>query len=102
MPGVKRKWIWKPVSARRGEVNYSLVDRFTIVHFGIGVFYGLVGFSFSTALVLALTWEFIENPLKANLSFLFPHSSADTVSNMVGDVLALVAGWLIVYRFRSF
>ncbi len=72
------------------------MDRFTIVHFGIGVFYALIGLPFVAALLLALIWEVLENPLKVHASFLFPHATADTVKNSLGDTLAVCAGWFLI------
>ena len=87
------KILVKPPPAKKGEINYSLFDRFTFVHLAIGFGYGAMALSFGAA--FALAWEFFENPLKVHFAFLFPHSSADTFQNMVGDILALNIGWLI-------
>jgi hypothetical protein len=84
---------WKPRPANKGEINYHLIDRFTLAHLALGLAYGGVGFGFWTALALAAAWEAIENPLKANFAFLFPHASADTLRNMLGDVSAVLLGW---------
>lgn len=85
-----------PPPARPGEVNHAFVDRFTFVHFGIGMAYELLGFTLELALLLALAWEILENPLKAYASFLFPHATADTLANSLGDMLAVCAGWLLL------
>ncbi|MBI4412472.1 MAG: hypothetical protein HY541_08315 [Deltaproteobacteria bacterium] len=90
--GVK-KLLSKPPPAERGQVNYHFVDRFTLVHLAIGLGYGWVGFGFWSVLLLALAWEFIENPLKVHFPFVFPHATADTWQNMAGDSLAVVLGW---------
>ncbi len=91
-----------PPPARRGEVNYAMVDRFTLVHASIGVIYALLGLKFVVALLLALAWEFVENPLKAHLPMVFPNATRDTLRNAIGDVLAVLAGWTIVrYGFQS-
>ena len=91
------RWIEKilevPAMARPGEVNYSLVDRFTLVHFAIGTVYGSIGFSFPVVAFLAILWELVENPLKINLPFIFPHPTADTLQNAIGDVCAVILGW---------
>ena len=89
----------KPPPAKKGEVNYSFADRFTFVHFMIGFGYGSLGLGFGTALFLALAWELLENPLKVYLPFIFPHGTADTLQNMVGDCLAVILGWMISRYF---
>jgi hypothetical protein len=76
-------------------VNYSFVDRFTFVHFGIGVVYGLLHLHLGLAAILAVAWEVVENPLKVRFTFLFPHATADTFQNSVGDIVAVLGGWLV-------
>lgn len=87
-----------PPPAKPGEINYPLVDRFTFAHFAIGLGYGYMEFSFWLALLLAVGWEIVENPLKYYASFMFPHGTCDTLQNVLGDVLAVLGGWA-VYRF---
>ena len=84
--------------AKKGEINYAFIDRFTFVHFIIGLGYGWLGFSFWLVVLLAVAWELIENPLKAYLPFIFPHATADTFKNSAGDTLAVLFGWG-VYHF---
>lgn len=90
-----------PPRARPREINYPFLDRFTLVHFLIGMAYGAMGWAFSTALVLAVFWELIENPLKAYLPFIFPHATADTLKNSAGDVIAVICGWLLAQELFS-
>lgn len=82
--------------ARPDEVNYNAIDRFTFVHLLIGGVYYFLGLGFIWTLFLALFWELIENPLKANLRFLFPHATADTWINAIFDSLAVLIGWGIL------
>jgi hypothetical protein len=86
-----------PPPAKPGEINYATVDRFTLVHAGIGVAYELLGLSFLLALVLAIAWELIENPLKAYLPWVFPHATHDTLRNSIGDSVALMISWAVTY-----
>lgn len=89
--------------SKKGEINFHFFDRFTLIHFIIGVFYAELGFSFILMLALALVWELLENPLKAYLPFIFPHATADSFKNSLGDTLAVIAGWLlltqVIYKF---
>ena len=86
----------KPKPSQPGEINYGWVDRFTIVHFLIGCTYGWLNVNVWIMLMLAIGWEVIENALKANLPFIFPHGTADTLKNIIGDCVAVVIGWWII------
>ena len=86
-----------PPPAKPGEVNYSTVDRFTLVHAGIGAAYELVGLGFVAALCLAIAWELLENPFKAWVPAVFPHATRDTLRNSVGDSVALMIGWTVTH-----
>jgi hypothetical protein len=88
------KWI---PSSRPGNVNYAMFDYFTLVHFVIGCTYGWLGSSLITAIVLAVLWEVFENPLKMMFPQVFPHATADTLKNSLGDIMAVVAGWYVIY-----
>jgi hypothetical protein len=90
-----------PPPAKPGEVNYSTVDRFTLVHAGIGVAYELLGLSFLPTLLLAVAWELIENPFKAYLPWIFPHATHDTLRNSIGDSVALMIGWAATYALTA-
>lgn len=85
-----------PPSAKLGEINFSFVDRFTFVHFSIGIIYAFWGLSFSATVVLAIVWEVIENPLKAYIPQIFPHATADTWKNSLEDTLAVCVGWSVI------
>jgi hypothetical protein len=85
----------RPRPAVPGEINYALLDRFTLIHFGIGVGYGFLGLSFFLVVLMAIAWELVENPLKAYVPFLFPHATSDSLRNSVGDTLAVISGFLV-------
>jgi hypothetical protein len=92
----KRIKFTSPPRARSGEVNYDFFDIFTWAHFLIGIFYGVIHLSFLFSLMLAVAWELIENPLKSLVPRVFPHATADTLKNSVGDVIAVLSGWGII------
>ena len=94
------KIVRSPRPAKKGEINYTLFDRFTVAHFFIGIVYALLKFNFGVTIFLAVGWEVIENPLKANFPSLFPHGTADTLQNSLGDILGVMCGWAVV-RFLS-
>lgn len=85
-----------------GEVNYHFVDRFTLVHFMIGVGYGFLNLNFVVVVLLAVVWEIVEDPLKAHLPKIFPNATADTWRNLVCDAVAVVIGWSLVAFLRTY
>lgn len=89
-----------PPMAQPGQVNYHWTDRFTLAHFLIGVGYAFFGFNFYITFFLAVFWEFIENPLKKYCHFIFPHSTADTLRNIIGDIIAVMFGWFVFNYFH--
>ena len=93
---MSRPFLRRPPPAEPGEVNYHFADRFTLVHFGIGLAYGAVPLSFGWVLALAIGWEAVEDQLKAWVPRMFPHATADTWRNSLGDVLAVMGGWTLL------
>jgi hypothetical protein len=84
--------------ARPGEVNYALVDQWTLAHAAIGVLLGSQGLSPRQALVVGAAWEIAERPLKDAFPAMFPSETQDSLRNAVGDALAMAAGaWLFQY-----
>lgn len=81
-----------------GEINGDPVDRFTIVHFGAGAAYGLLGLPLWTAAVVGVAWEVLENPLKDRFPGAFPHASHDTLANAAVDTAAFVGGAYLTGR----
>lgn len=84
-----------PRHARRGEINYAVLDRFTAAHFLIGAGYGLVDLELWIVVALATGWEVVEDLLKALVPKLFPHATRDTLRNAAGDVMAVLGGWAV-------
>ena len=74
--------------------NHNLFDRFSICHAGAGVVAGSVGMGLITLVAYHTVVEILENyVLKKQFAYIFPFSSTDTKLNMLGDTLAVVAGW---------
>jgi hypothetical protein len=71
-----------------GEANYHLVDRWTVGHVGVGTWLGLLRVPWWGALVVAVGWEIIEQPLKR-----ITQTPRDTFANAAVDALAVMAGW---------
>ena len=81
--------------------NVNLFDRFSVPHAGIGVVLGSMGMGVVPLVAYHTVWEIVENYyLKKKFSNLFPDSSTDTVVNMLGDTLAVVAGWSLNLKDR--
>lgn len=83
-------------TARPGEMNHNAVDRFTLGHGAVGVLMGLARFPPWAAVVIAVGWELIENPLKDRFPQVFPHASHDTPQNATFDVLAMLLGYAAI------
>jgi hypothetical protein len=83
----------QPRPALPGEINYDWFDRFTLAHLAIGCVYGWLGLQWWWMAALAIGWEWLENPMKAYLPWMFPHASKDTLRNSIGDCLAVASGW---------
>lgn len=79
--------------ARPGEVNYHLVDRYTVAHFATGVGLGVARLQWWQALIFAVGWEIVETPLKRAIPKAFPYHSEDSLANALGDVAGMMAGW---------
>jgi hypothetical protein len=83
-----------------GETNYPFVDAFTLAHLGVGALLSILGASQKQALAVAIGWELIERPMKRSMPNLFPHSTQDTIPNMVGDAVANYLGYLAMEKLR--
>ena len=86
------------IATRKSQQNLAVADTWTLVHAGVGLAVGLMGFSMPAAFVGAVAYEFIEKPLeKAEFGKnLFNVSKPETPANQVLDVavfmLAVAAG----------
>jgi hypothetical protein len=87
-------------TAAPGEVNYPIVDEFTLVHFGVGAFLSILGASQKQALAINIGWELLERPLKRTMPQIFPHTTQDTIPNMIGDLIANELGYLLMERLK--
>jgi hypothetical protein len=79
--------------ARPGEINGDAVDRFTLAHYAFGVMLGAGRLPWWAVPLVAIGWEALERPLKRHIPGAFPHASQDSWPNMIGDALAVIAGW---------
>lgn len=79
----------------KGGINNVAVDRFTAVHFAVGMTMGTILPVGAVALV-AVAFELIEDRLKDRWPQIFPHPSHDTKRNALVDAGAMVLGSMVV------
>lgn len=89
-------------TARPGEINYALLDPYSLVHGLVGVLAVVVlGLGFWPMLAIAVSWEVLERILKDVVPAIFPHPTQDTLANSIGDVLSALAGWSLARVVRA-
>jgi hypothetical protein len=88
-------------TATSGEINYGLVDPYTIVHGVVGVIAAAIGLRLRGTLILAIGWELAEHLFKQLVPSIFPHATQDTLLNSCGDVLATLAGWALARAIHA-
>jgi hypothetical protein len=87
----------------------KIIDRYSLLHFAVGIIMYFLGFSFVSQAVLHSTFEFIENqPFMVNfidqqLTW-WPggKQKPDAFINSVSDVCWGSLGWLVAYIFSSY
>ena len=84
-----------PKTHRYAKGAQDLADVYTLGHAAAGAIYARAGWPWETALVMALAWEIVENPLKDAYPHLFPDACHDRIENAVVDVVATLAGWYL-------
>ena len=87
-------------AAKPGEVNYELVDVYTLAHAGWGFILGKKGIGFAEVAMASIGWEIIERPLKNHLPAIFPKSSQDSLQNSIVDATATIAGWWVAQKLK--
>ncbi len=83
-------------TALPGEVNYGLIDRWTIGHVGVGTWLGLLRVPWWGALIVAVGWEIIERPLKDRVFYKMTGATQDTLGNSIADAAATMIGWGVI------
>lgn len=86
--------------ASPGQINYPPFDQFTAAHFVVGMALNALGLSRTQAAVVSVGWELVERPLKRELPSIFPHSTQDTLPNMIGDAIAMYLGYRTAEELR--
>lgn len=72
-----------------------MIDVWSVMHGYVGTIYGVAELPWQTALLLAVLWEVVENPLKDRFPLAFPDAKHDSYPNAIGDVAAAMLGWWV-------
>ena len=84
----------KLVATKRSEQNKTILDPWTVVHFGVGLAAGLIGMCMKSTLVLGVAYELGEQVFERSeegKSF-FNISGPEPAANAVADIVVLAAG----------
>jgi len=74
-------------------INQNLFDRFSILHSLSGIVLKKMGLGVNATLIGSVLFEILEYQLKNSIPELFPNPTQDSKLNMIGDTVAVVAGW---------
>ena len=81
--------------AQENGINQSMFDYFSFGHLALGFIARKSNISLPVTFGIAMVWEFVEPFLKEKYEGYFPNSTRDSPQNKLGDVLAVLGGWLI-------
>jgi hypothetical protein len=87
--------------ARPGEINFPLVDAFSLAHLAVGLGMGALGLGLWPTLAVAVAWEVAEHLLKDCAPAFFVYPTQDTLTNAAGDVVVTLLGWLLTRIIRD-
>jgi hypothetical protein len=88
-------------TAVAGEMNYAVLDFFSLLHGLVGVGLAALGFGLLPTVILAVGWEVAERLLKDLVPFFFVHPTQDTLGNAGGDLLVALAGWSLMKSAKA-
>lgn len=88
-------------SRRYSAGEQPIIDRWTTGHASVGVLYGVTRMPWWTALLLAVAWEVVENPLKDRFPYFFPDAKHDSYPNAAADTAAVMIGYFIGRRYAA-
>lgn len=84
-------------TAGHGQIDGELVDRWSIVHFFVGVVAGCIDTHPIVYTAGSVAWEALERFQPG----MFPHSTKDSTSNLLGDLLIGALGYGLGNAYRS-
>ncbi len=85
----------------------ELIDKYSVLHFGVGATARLLGFGIWTMLAGHVTFEIVENTpagmkfINENFRTWWPGGKnySDSMYNIVGDNMSAILGWFAARRF---
>jgi hypothetical protein len=90
-----------PGADESAGVNGDTFDRFSALHFGVGVVAGLARVHPALFVAAGVGWELAEDRLKEEVPEAFPHPSPDSKRNALGDVLSGGLGYFVGRWLRN-
>jgi hypothetical protein len=83
-------------------MGLHFVDKYSLLHFAVGIIFRFFNIDFITSLILHILFEIIENT-KAGVHFIDHYltfwpggkQKADSFINCVGDTVFFILGWFI-------
>lgn len=85
------------------DQNVALFDPWTVIHFSVGLFAGLVGIPVAPSMAAAVGYEAFEQ-IAENQPWgqkIFRTSGSETVINLVSDVVIFGVGWYLGDRYHG-
>lgn len=84
----------------------AIIDKYTILHFSVGIIFRYLGFDFVSLLIAHTVFEIVENSKPGmfiiNKYFkLWPGGkpASDSTINSISDIIFSLLGWVIADRF---
>lgn len=93
----------KFIATTKSEQNIAAIDPWTAVHAGVGLAAGLVNMSGPTALLMAVSYEVVEQVFENTPTgqWFFETSQPETAPNLVADVAVYMLGWWLGRRWNE-
>jgi len=82
----------KLIATSKKDQNVAVIDPWTAVHLATGLAAGLMGFSYSNAMLAAIAFEAVENLTPMDIK-IFKASKPESGLNIVADVAVFAVGW---------
>lgn len=82
-------------------VNHRFFDRFSLVHAAVGAVAELSAIPAPVAIGASVLFEVAENPIKRNVSHIWPDNRPDGFENQLGDVASVAAGYYLARAVKT-
>lgn len=93
----------KAIAFRHEDQNFAVLDPWSVIHFSVGLFAGLVGIGVVPSMVAAVAYEGFEQ-LAENQPWgqkIFKTSGSETPVNLVLDVVIFGVGWWLGHAYNN-